>query len=232
MPDDNFLWMMDEYQAVVDYKGNWYSAINLLLSDNITVREKKGENNFLSKTAEEFKKILKTTIDLYSAIRKDYILNGGKPYSKKLFRGGRIGKIDRAFLSTSDKFATAFGFAKMYDRISGGILYAIESRDVPYINVGKYIFDRYSDIEEDDEPEILFLPCQYKKTNDISINDCIEIAQNQGEKILIANTIKRKFGKLRCEEVELEELDYSKEKTDLTEDDLCMVFSEYKKILK
>lgn len=92
MFNDNFLWTSDEYQAVVDYKGNSYSAINVLLSDNVTEREKNGKLKILPKTPEEFKKILKTAIGLYSAIRKDYILNGGKPYEKNYSEEGELEK--------------------------------------------------------------------------------------------------------------------------------------------
>lgn len=233
MPNDSFLWTSEEYQAVVDYKGNSYSAINVLLSDNVTEREKNGKEKILPKTPEEFKKILKTAIGLYSAIRKDYMLNGGKPYEKKLFRGGRIGKVDSSFLSTSDTFVTAFDFARMFEKRGNGILYTMESGNVPYINVEKYIFDNFvGTFGEDGEPELLFLPCQYKKIADVDISECIEIAENQGERISIANTIKRKFGALKCEKVELEEVDYSKEKSSLSEEDLCTMFSEYRRNLE
>ena len=229
--NDNLLWNIDEYQSVVDYKGNSYSAINVLLSDNVTMREKDGKMKILPKTKEEFEKILRTTIYVYSAIRKAYVLNGSKPYSKKIFRGGRDGKVDSSFLSTSDSLMTAFDFAKGHAKVNEGLLLVMESGNVPYINIGKYIYDDYV-TNNDGEPEILFLPCESKNPQEISFFDCFEIAKKQGERILGAEAYIRKFGSLKCRQVELSELDYSKEKSTLSEEDLCMMFSEYQKNLE
>ncbi len=228
MINDKLLWTMDEYQAVVDYKGNSYSAINVLLSDSVTMREKNGKMKNLPETKEEFKKILETTIYLYSAIRKVYVLNGSKPYGKQIFRGGREGKVDRSFLSTSDSLKTAIDFARGHAKVDEGLLLLMESGNVPYIDIGKYIYDDFAD----GESEILFLPCESKNSQEISFPDCLEIAKEQGEHIAGAEAYIRKFGSLKCRQVELNELDYSKEKSTLSEEDLCMMFSEYKKNLE
>ena len=53
--NDNLLWNIDEYQAAVDYKGEGYNFINVLLSDDVTIRERKGKLKYFPKTQEEFK---------------------------------------------------------------------------------------------------------------------------------------------------------------------------------
>lgn len=232
MINDSLLWTTDEYQAVVDYKANYYSAINVLLSNNITMREIKGNDKSkkLPHTAEEFRKAIEKAVLLYSAIRKNYDLNGCKEYNKTLFRGTRDGKIDMSFLSTSDSARTAFDFAKMFEQMSkgNGTLLVIESGNVPWIDISSVI-PNGDGIEE--EPEILFLPSQIDNFDQVSLEECFDIAKKQGERIPAEQAILRKFDSLRCGKVTLSELDYSSEKTDLSIDDLCSMYEQYKQDL-
>ena len=75
--NDSLLWSKEEYQAVVDYKGNYYNAINVLMSEDVTTREIKGteKSKILPQSKEEFEKILEKTILVYSAIKKSYAIN-------------------------------------------------------------------------------------------------------------------------------------------------------------
>jgi len=230
MFNDRLLWTKAEYQAVVDYKGNYYSAINVLLSDNVTMREIKGNDKKLSQTTEEFRKIIEKAILVYSAIRKNYALNGRKEYGKSLFRGTRDGKIDMSFLSTSDSARTAFDFAKMFELMNkgNGTLLAIEPGNVPWIDISSVISNG-DGIEE--EPEILFLPSQIGDLEQVSLRECFDIAKKQGERIPAEQAILRKFDSLRCGKVALSELDYSSEKTDLSIDDLSRMYEQYKQDL-
>lgn len=43
MINDNLLWTVDEYEAVVAYKANSYSKMNVLLSSEVTKRETEGK---------------------------------------------------------------------------------------------------------------------------------------------------------------------------------------------
>lgn len=232
MINNSLLWTTDEYQAVVDYKKNYYSAINVLLSNNITIREIKGNDKSknLPHTAEEFRKAIEKVILVYSAIRKNYALNGCKKYNKTLFRGTRDGKIDMSFLSTSDSARTAFDFAKTFEQMSkgNGTLLVIESGNVPWIDISSVI-PNGDGIEE--EPEILFLPSQIDNFAPVSLEECFDIAKKQGERIPAEQAILRKFDSLRCGKVALSELDYSSEKTDLSIDDLLHMYEQYKQDL-
>lgn len=230
--NDNLLWDKDEYQAIVDYKGNAFSSINVLISDNITIREMKSneKSKILPQTAEEFKESLKKAILVYSAIKKNYSINGNKEYNKALFRGTREGKVDKSFLSTSDSVRTAFEFAKTFETKNekNGVLLVVEPNNVPWIDINKVV-PNSDGIEE--EPEILFLPSEIEESQPISLEECFEIAKSQGEHIISEKVILKKFNSLKCNKVNLKELDYSNEKTDLNEEDLCDMYDKYKEDL-
>ena len=184
MINDNLLWTTDEYEAVVDYKANSYNKINVLLSGEVTKRETEGKfpKKQIPQTQEELREIIEKIALVYSAIRKHYVLNGRQECSKTLFRGTRDGKLDMSFLSTSDSARTAFDFAKMFERMNSGTgtLLAIESGDVPWINISDVI---PSSDGIEDEPEILFLPTQTEGFEQISLQELFDIAKQQGERI-------------------------------------------------
>ena len=225
----NLLWTTDEYEAVVDYKANSYNKINVLLSGEVTKRETEGKfpKKQIPQTQEELREIIEKIALVYSAIRKHYVLNGRQECSKTLFRGTRDGKLDMSFLSTSDSARTAFDFAKMFERMNSGTgtLLAIESGDVPWINISDVI---PSSDGIEDEPEILFLPTQTEGFEQISLQELFDIAKQQGERIPAEQSILKNFSSLKCRKVVLRELDYSNEKTELTIDDLCSMFEQYR----
>lgn len=229
MINDNLLWTADEYEAVVDYKANGYSKINVLLSSEVTKRETEGRfpKKQILQTKEELCENIEKIVLVYTAIRKQYVLNGRQGYSKTLFRGTRDGKLDMSFLSTSDSAGTAFDFAKMFERMKKGTgtLLAMDSGDVPWINISDVI---PSGDGIEDEPEILFLPTQAEGFEQISLEELFNIAKKQGERILEEQSILKKFATLKCGKVVLRELDYSDEKTELTIDDLCNMFEQYR----
>lgn len=229
MINDNLLWTADEYEAVVDYKANGYNRINVLLSSEVTKRETEGKfpKKQIPQTKEELRENIEKIVLVYTAIRKHYVLNGRQEYSKTLFRGTRDGKLDMSFLSTSDSARTAFDFAKMFERMKEGTgtLLAIDSGDVPWINISDVI---PSDDGIEDEPEILFLPTQAEGFEQISLEELFNIAKKQGERIPAEQSILKNFATLKCGKVILRELDYSDEKTELTIDDLCNMFEQYR----
>ena len=229
MINDNLLWTTDEYEAVVDYKANSYNKINVLLSNEVTKRETEGKfpKKQIPQTKEELRETIEKIALVYSAIRKYYVLNGRQECSKTLFRGTRDGKLDMSFLSTSDNARTAFDFAKMFERMNSGTgtLLAIESGDVPWINISDVI---PSSDGIEDEPEILFLPTQATNFKQINLEELFNIAKRQGERIPAEQSILKSFASLKCGKVVLRELDYSEEKTELTIDDLCNMFEQYR----
>ena len=226
--NDNLLWTTDEYEAVVDYKANSYNKINVLLSSEVTKRETEGKfpEKQIPQTKEELRETIEKIALIYSAIKKHYVLNGKQDCSRTLFRGSRDAKLDMSFLSTSDSAKTAFDFAKMFERMNSGsgTLLAIESRDVPWINISDVI---PSSDGIEDEPEILFLPTQVTDFEQINLEELFNIAKGQGERIPAEQSILKNFVSLKCEKVVLRELDYSNEKTELTIDDLCSMFEQY-----
>lgn len=225
----NLLWTTDEYEAVVDYKANSYNKINVLLSSEVTKRETEGKfpKKQIPQTKEELRETIEKIVLVYTAIKKHYILNGRQEYNKTLFRGTRDGKLDMSFLSTSDSARTAFDFAKMFEKMNRGTgtLLAMESGDVPWINVSDVI---PSSDGIEDEPEILFLPTQAESFEQISLAELFDIAKAQGERIPLEQSIMKNFASLKCGKVVLRELDYSNEKTELTIDDLCNMFEQYR----
>lgn len=225
----NLLWTTDEYEAVVDYKANSYNKINVLLSSEVTKRETEGKfpKKQIPQTKEELRETIEKITLVYSAIRKHYVLNGRQECSRTLFRGTRDGKLDMSFLSTSDSARIAFDFAKMFERMNSGTgtLLAMESGDVPWINVSDVI---PSSDGIEDEPEILFLPTQAESFEQISLEELFDIAKAQGERIPLEQSIMKNFASLKCGKVVLRELDYSNERTELTIDDLCNMFEQYR----
>lgn len=81
-------------------------------------------------------------------------------------------------MSTSDSARTAFDFAKMFERMKEGTgtLLAIDSGDVPWINISDVI---PSDDGIEDEPEILFLPTQAEGFEQISLEELFNIAKTR-----------------------------------------------------
>lgn len=230
MINENLLWSMDEYKAVVDYKGNSYSKINILLSEEVTKRESEGKSTKMQtlQTEEEFRESIEKIIKIYSAIKKHYVLNGRQECSKTLFRGTKDGKIDTSFISTSDSVRTAFDFAKMFESMNGeaGTLLAIKSSNVPWIETNSLISSAHG-IE--DEPEFLFLPAQLEEIEQVDLAQLFDIARQQGEKITAEQAILKKFASLKCKTGVLKELDYSTDSTEYTIDDLCNMFKQYKR---
>ena len=230
MINDNLLWTVDEYETVVDYKANGYSKMNVLLSSEVTKRETEGKfpKKQIIQTKEELRKTIEKIALVYSAIRKNYVLNGKQEYSKTLFRGTRDGKLDMSFLSTSDSVRTAFDFAKMFERINEGTgtLLAMDSGNVPWINISDVI---PSSDGIEDEPEILFLPSEAEGFEPMSLEEMFDIAKRQGERIPAEQSILKSFATLKCGKIVLRELDYSNEKTEITIDDLCNMFGQYRR---
>lgn len=230
MINDNLLWTVDEYEAVVAYKANSYSKVNVLLSSEVTKRETEGKipKKQIIQTKEELRKTIEKIALVYSAIRKNYVLNGKQEYSKTLFRGTRDGKLDMSFLSTSDSMRTAFDFAKMFERKNEGTgtLLAMDSGNVPWINISDVI---PSSDGIEDEPEILFLPSEAEGFEPMSLEEMFDIAKRQGERIPAEQSILKSFATLKCGKIVLRELDYSNEKTETTIDDLCNMFGQYRR---
>lgn len=230
MINDNLLWTVDEYEAVVAYKANSYSKMNVLLSSEVTKRETEGKipKKQIIQTKEELRKTIEKIALVYSAIRKNYVLNGKQEYSKTLFRGTRDGKQDMSFLSTSDSMRTAFDFTKMFERKNEGTgtLLAMDSGNVPWINISDVI---PSSDGIEDEPEILFLPSEAEGFEPMSLEEMFDIAKRQGERIPAEQSILKSFATLKCGKIVLRELDYSNEKTEITIDDLCNMFGQYRR---
>ena len=220
MLNENFLWTADEYQAIIDYISNGFNGVNVLLSKGITKRELEQEAKYLPKTIKEFQDNIKTVVDLYKAIRKNYILNGSKSYSQKIFRGDRSGKESTHFLSTSDSIRQALRFTQRRQKSGEGLLLIIESENVPYLNVNEF----FTMDAVGDEKEILFIPCEFKNAQEIDFTECAEIAKMQGENI---SNLRNAFKNSKFRKVKLSEVDYSKEKTELSEEDLSKMFLEY-----
>lgn len=223
--NDNLLWNIDEYQAAVDYKGEGYNFINVLLSDDVTIRERKGKLKYFPKTQEEFKTSLKRIVDLYSAIKKNYILNGDTLRNKSLYRGGRTGKNNMSFLSTSDSLMTALEFVKdATNEKSQALLMMTDYQNIPCAHINKLVPEAWGFPEES---EILFLPSEIGSSEDMRFEECLEMSKQQGEQITEYDKLLEKYSLLKCKKVTLREPDYSKEKTTLSEEDLAEMFTKY-----
>ena len=243
VPKDKLIMNDEEINAIEQYTGEYYNAINVLLSPSLTTREKVGSyektniDDLLS-TPEEFKKCINSTLLLYSVIKKNYFLNASRESHHTLFRGTRLKKDETSFLSTSSKMENAFDF--LYNITSSRNLegkttiFVLDSNNVPCINIHEF-FPKSGAYKEDDENEILFVPSEIKEMEEISFSDCLDIdlsLGNQGMAKRMNKSFRKEFGNLKCYKAKLHQKEYQDEKTNVTIDELCEKFQEYKDDLK
>ena len=228
MVNSELIWSKEEYDSVYEYKGNSYSLMNVLLNRNVTKREIRGK--YIHKQIIQDSKVLRKSINrilnIYSAIMKNYLLNGRKPLNKKVFRGMSDGIINTSFISTSESVWTAFGFARSIETMpnESGLLLMIDSQNVPWVDFEK-ILPMSTGIDE--EPEVLFLPFQVKEIGETNLAELFNVAKLQGENIVNEKIVLKRFSQLKCKKIKVGELDYSDIESDLTLDDLCNMVNEY-----
>lgn len=192
--DYDLLWSMDEYQSLLDYKWNSFHYINMFINENITNREKRfsPKAKVYPQTPEEFKKAIETIIKLYTAIKKNYTLNGSKPYPQALFRGLRKNSNTSYFASTSQSIETAVSFMNGgKDNGNNDVLVEIEPSQVAWIDLESFVDSRGADL---DEKEILFLPCEYQTQQETSFMDYIA---KLGITTELSNDTRRKLQQLK-----------------------------------
>ena len=228
MVNSELIWSKEEYDSVDEYKGNSYALMNVLLNRNVTKREIRGK--YIHKQIIQDSKVLRKSINrilnIYSAIMKNYLLNGRKPLNKKVFRGMSDGIINTSFISTSESVWTAFGFARSIETMpnESGLLLMIDSQNVPWVDFEK-ILPMSTGIDE--EPEVLFLPFQVKELEASNLAELFNGAKLQGENIVNEKIVLKRFSQLKCKKIKVGELDYSDIESDLTLDDLCNMVNEY-----
>lgn len=228
MVNSELIWSKEEYDSVDEYKGNSYALMNVLLNRNVTKREIRGK--YIHKQIIQDPKVLRKSINrilnIYSAIMKNYLLNGRKPLNKKVFRGMSDGIINTSFISTSESVWTAFGFARSIETMpnESGLLLMIDSQNVPWVDFEK-ILPMSTGIDE--EPEVLFLPFQVEEIEETNLAELFNVAKLQGENIVNEKIVLKKFSQLKCKKIKVGELDYSDIESDLTLDDLCNMVNEY-----
>lgn len=228
MVNSELIWSKEEYDSVDEYKGNSYGLMNVLLNRNVTKREIRGK--YIHKQIIQDSKVLRKSINrilnIYSAIMKNYLLNGRKPLNKKVFRGMSDGIINTSFISTSESVWTAFGFARSIETMpnESGLLLMIDSQNVPWVDFEK-ILPMSTGIDE--EPEVLFLPFQVKEIGETNLAELFNVAKLQGENIVNEKIVLKRFSQLKCKKIKVGELDYSDIESDLTLDDLCNMVNEY-----
>lgn len=228
MVNSELIWSKEEYDSVYEYKGNSYALMNVLLNRNVTKREMRGKyiHKQIIQDAKVLRKSINRILNIYSAIMKNYLLNGRKPLNKKVFRGMSDGIINTSFISTSESVWTAFGFARSIETMpnESGLLLMIDSQNVPWVDFEK-ILPMSTGIDE--EPEVLFLPFQVEKIEETNLEELFNIAKLQGENIVNEKIVLKKFSQLKCKKIKVGELDYSDIESDLTLDDLCNMVNEY-----
>jgi len=228
MVNSELIWSKEEYDSVDEYKGNSYALMNVLLNRNVTKREIRGKyiHKQIIQDAKVLRKSINRILNIYSAIMKNYLLNGRKPLNKKVFRGMSDGIINTSFISTSESVWTAFGFARSIETMpnESGLLLMIDSQNVPWVDFEK-ILPMSTGIDE--EPEVLFLPFQVEKIEETNLEELFNIAKLQGENIVNEKIVLKKFSQLKCKKIKVGELDYSDIESDLTLDDLCNMVNEY-----
>lgn len=228
MVNSELIWSKEEYDSIYEYKGNSYALMNVLLNRNVTKREIRGK--YIHKQIIQDSKVLRKSINrilnIYSAIMKNYLLNGRKPLNKKVFRGMSDGIINTSFISTSESVWTAFGFARSIETMpnESGLLLMIDSQNVPWVDFEK-ILPMSTGIDE--EPEVLFLPFQVEEIEETNLAELFNVAKLQGENIVNEKIVLKKFSQLKCKKIKVGELDYSDIESDLTLDDLCNMVNEY-----
>jgi len=233
MVNSELIWSKEEYDSVYEYKGNSYALMNVLLNRNVTKREMRGKyiHKQIIQDSKVLRKIINRILNIYSAVMKNYLLNGSKKLNKKVFRGMSDGVMNTSFISTSESVWTAFGFARRIETMpnENGLLLMLETENVPWVDFDKIL---PSSIGIDEEPEILLLPFQVESTEETDLKELFDIAKNQGENIINENIILSKFKNLKCEKIKAREVDYSKIESELTMDNLCDMVDEYASNIK
>ena len=230
MFNSDLIWSEQEYKAICEYKGNSFAIMNVLLNRNVSKRELRGKyvHKQVVRDAESLRENINKIFNMYSAIFKNYLLNGSKPLERKVFRGMSDGIMNTSFISTSESVWTALGFVKSIEKIRDekGLLLMIDTKNVPWVELTNIL---PTGIGADEEPEILFLPFQVDNIEVSDLEELFEVARNQGESIVNEEIILKRFKSLKCEVIHAKELDYSKIESDLTLDDLCNMVDEYVK---
>ena len=161
MFNSDLIWSEEEYKAICEYKGNSFAIMNVLLNRNVSKRELRGKyvHKQVVRDAESLRENINKIFNMYSAILKNYLLNGSKPLERKVFRGMSDGIMNTSFISTSESVWTALGFVKSIEKIRDekGLLLMIDTKNVPWVELTNIL---PTGIGADEEPEILFLPFQ------------------------------------------------------------------------
>ena len=230
MFNSDLIWSEEEYKAICEYKGNSFAIMNVLLNRNVSKRELRGKyvHKQVVRDSESLREHINKIFNMYSAILKNYLLNGSKPLERKVFRGMSDGIMNTSFISTSESVWTALGFVKSIEKIRDekGLLLMIDTKNVPWVELTNIL---PTGIGADEEPEILFLLFQVDNIEVSDLEKLFEVARNQGESIVNEEIILKRFKSLECEVIHAKELDYSKIESDLTLDDLCNMVDEYVK---
>ena len=230
MFNSDLIWSEEEYKAICEYKGNSFAIMNVLLNRNVSKRELRGKyvHKQVVRDSESLRENINKIFNMYSAILKNYLLNGSKPLERKVFRGMSDGIMNTSFISTSESVWTALGFVKSIEKIRDekGLLLMIDTKNVPWVELTNIL---PTGIGADEEPEILFLPFQVDNIEVSDLEELFEVARNQGESIVNEEIILKRFKSLKCEVIHAKELNYSEIESDLTLDDLCNMVDEYVK---
>ena len=185
MFNSDLIWSEEEYKAICEYKGNSFAIMNVLLNRNVSKRELRGKyvHKQVVRDAESLIDNIIYIFNMYSAILKNYILNGSKPLERKVFRGMSDGIMNTSFISTSESVWTALGFVKSIEKIRDekGLLLMIDTKNVPWVELTNIL---PTGIGADEEPEILFLPFQVDDIEVSNLEELFEVARNQGESIV------------------------------------------------
>lgn len=228
MFNSDLIWSEEEYKAICEYKGNSFAIMNVLLNRNVSKRELRGKyvHKQVVRDAESLRENINKIFNMYSAILKNYLLNGSKPLERKVFRGMSDGIMNTSFISTSESVWTALGFVKSIEKIRDekGLLLMIDTKNVPWVELTNIL---PTGIGADEEPEILFLPFQVDNIEVSDLEKLFDVARNQGESIVNEEIILKRFKSLKCEVIHAKELDYSEIESDLTLDDLCNMVDKY-----
>lgn len=228
MFNSDLIWSEEEYKAICEYKGNSFAIMNVLLNRNVSKRELRGKyvHKQVVRDSESLRENINKIFNMYSAILKNYLLNGSKTLERKVFRGMSDGIMNTSFISTSESVWTALGFVKSIEKIRDekGLLLMIDTKNVPWVELTNIL---PTGIGADEEPEILFLPFQVDNIEVSDLEELFKVARNQGESIVNEEIILKRFKSLKCEVIHVKELDYSEIESDLTLDDLCNMVDKY-----
>lgn len=214
----NLLWSKDEYKSLLSVDNHFLENVNIFLDEDLTDYEKSyGVSDFLY-NSDSFKQMIMKLLFIYSAIKKNYVLNGSSSCQYPLFSvNGQDAKSLSFVRATKD-----IGNAISVDKGNKEILLKGFSIKCPWINLEEYFLE--SEIKDMSSAEILIAPGIVNNDRQIPFYQYLESYENVKD---VNIELLKQLDNLFCRKIDIEPISY-KNYMGISLDYLVSMFEEYK----